>query len=287
MTNHNILLVDDEVNVLKSLRRLLIDTDHKIFSAGSGEEGLQICDREEVALVISDYRMPSMNGVQFLTKVRDQHPHTIRMILSGYADVAAIVEAINDGQVYKFLSKPWNEQELLTTIQRALEHYDLQQENAALLDELRTANAELRRLTENLERQVDDRTRDLAQKNRALETAQRLLSLLPAGVIGIDNEGTVVYMNQAMRNYLGASPLTLGASLSDGLEPGQLRLVAEALDHQRTTCQVEDVIGGVRVICTPLPDQAGVVAIFSALAHENSQPHQAPATPKVESTHVE
>ena len=116
---HKILLVDDEPNVLKSLKRLFVETDYEIFTAESGEQGLEVCAKEKIALIISDYRMPRMNGVQFLTKVKEQFPRTIRIILSGYADVTAIVESINDGQVYKFLSKPWNDHDLLTTVQRS------------------------------------------------------------------------------------------------------------------------------------------------------------------------
>lgn len=263
MARTKILLVDDEANVLKSLKRLFIDSDYKIFTAASGDEGLAVCAKEQIALVMSDYRMPGMSGVQFLAKVKEDYPSTIRIILSGYADVAAIVESINDGQVYKFLSKPWNDQDLLTTIQRSLEHYNLQNENAALLSKLRVANTELKQLTDGLEVQVEERTRDLDQKNRALEVAQRLLHLLPAGVIGVDDQGTLVYMNDAMRDYVDASQLVLGQPLAGHLESGLLASLKEAMATQQTTCTIDESRGGIQVICRPLPNQAGVVGLFS------------------------
>ena len=260
---HNILLVDDEANVLKSLKRLFVDTDYKIFTAESGERGLELCAKEEISLIMTDYRMPSMNGVQFLAKVKELYPRSIRIILSGYADVSAIVEAINDGQVYKFLSKPWHDQDLLTTVQRSLEHYDLQGENATLLDNLKTANFELQKLTESLELKVEDRTRDLALKNRALETAQRLLNLLPAGVIGIDSEGTLVYMNRAMNKHLDTSRLVLGEQIDSQLDSGPLSLLRKALEENRVACNLDETCGGMHIICSPLPDRAGVVGLFS------------------------
>jgi len=282
----NILLVDDEINVLKSLKRLFIDTDYKVFTAESGDEGLEICAREEIALVVTDYRMPSMNGVQFLAKVKEEYPSTIRIILSGYADVAAIVESINDGQVYKFLSKPWNDQDLLTTIQRSLEHYNLQNENNALVEKLKVANAELRKFTHNLEQQVDDRTRDLGQKNRALGVARRLLNLLPAGVIGIDDQGTLVYMNDAMKDYIDISQLILGQSLGGHLESGPLKLLQEAMDTQQTTCATDDSDAGIRTICKPLPNQAGVVGLFSFVELSRHMKETTPAGADTETSHA-
>ncbi len=283
MAKHSILMVDDEQNVLKSLKRQFIDTDYSIFTAESGEQGLKICAKEKIALVISDYRMPRMNGVQFLAKVKEKYPDTIRIVLSGYADVSAIVEAINDGQVYKFLSKPWNDQELLTTIQRSLEHFDLQQENAVLLKELTTANSELKALTDNLERQVNERTRDLELKNRALDTAHRLLDVLPAGVLGIDDQGTIVYMNRALGKYVDTGQLAPGEALDQTLESGPLHWLRQALSDRQISCTVDDSAGGIRIVCAPLPDQAGVVGLF---AFADLDRHKEQLTDEVAKTEV-
>lgn len=104
-----------------------LDDDYDIFSAASAEEGLEILrTNEEIQIVISDYRMPGMNGVDFLKEVYSNWPDTVRMVLSGYADTAAVVEAINDGQIFRFIPKPWDEEELRTTIRMGLERYFLQ-----------------------------------------------------------------------------------------------------------------------------------------------------------------
>lgn len=128
-----ILCVDDEPNVLKALNRLFMDEDYEIFSAASGEEGLALlAEQWDIQVVISDYRMPGMNGVDFLKAVHDGWPDTIRIVLSGYADTASVVAAINEGQIYKFIGKPWNDDELKATISQAIESYGLERKNQAL-----------------------------------------------------------------------------------------------------------------------------------------------------------
>lgn len=233
MSDRTILFVDDEKNVLKSLKRLFANTDHEIILAISGKEGLKMFEENNINLVISDYRMPEMNGVQFLSKVKELYPDTIRIILSGYADVMAIVEAINDGEVYKFLSKPWNDHELLTTVKRAFEHYNLKIENKNLIDELQSANEELRQLTKNLEDEVKKRTKDLRIKNQALITSQKILNQLPMGVLGIDSLGMVVYMNQALRKYIDISNMELGISLTENSNDRIVNMVKESLKSNR------------------------------------------------------
>jgi two-component system NtrC family sensor kinase len=260
--NNSLLLVDDEPNVLKSLRRLLIDTNYNVYSAESAENAWSILEKESIQLVISDYRMPGMNGVEFLKKVRDKYPKTIRIILSGYADVMAIVEAINDGQVYRFIPKPWNDQELLTSILRAFEQYKLQEENTKLYVELQKRNAELQDLAKNLEEKVAARTRDLELKNRALLISQNIMSMLPVGVIGVDSYENVVYMNTNLPNFINVDDIRLGLPMGDTV-PEE---VVSALNHSMkqmktiyTTMKKENALG---VICTPLPSGKGAIGVF-------------------------
>jgi two-component system NtrC family sensor kinase len=260
--NNSLLLVDDEPNVLKSLRRLLIDTNYNVYSAESAENAWGILEKENIQLVISDYRMPGMNGVEFLKKVRDKYPKTIRIILSGYADVMAIVEAINDGQVYRFIPKPWNDQELLTSILRAFEQYKLQEENIKLYLELQKRNAELQDLAKSLEEKVAARTRDLELKNRALLISQNIMSMLPVGVIGVDSYENVVYMNTNLPNFINTDDIRLGLPMG-GTIPGE---VGSALNHSmkqlRTVYTIIEKENALGVICTPLPSGRGAIGIF-------------------------
>ena len=207
-----ILCVDDERNVLKSLRRLFMDEEnYEILLAESGEEGLEIlAEQEGIRLVVSDYRMPGMNGVEFLARVCEKWPDTIRIVLSGYADTAAVVEAINLGQIYKFIPKPWNDEELKSAISAALQHQDLQQQNKRLNEELQKKNRELREINENLEHLVEQRTEALEIRNRVLQIAQGVLDVLPVVVFGIDPEQVIVQCNEYGRElfpYSGVGPL--------------------------------------------------------------------------------
>jgi two-component system NtrC family sensor kinase len=184
-----ILCVDDERNVLRALERIFIDDDYEVHIAGSGDEGLKImAESGPFQVVISDYRMPVMNGVEFLKSVYSRWPETVRIVLSGYADAGAIVAAINEGHIYRFIPKPWNDDELRITIENSLEKYTLQKRNRELLEELAKANQEL-------EEKVLQRTEELELRNLALEFSQSLLSNLPAGVVGIDIDGMIVYCN--------------------------------------------------------------------------------------------
>jgi two-component system NtrC family sensor kinase len=200
-----ILCVDDEKNVLRALERLFLDSDYEIITASSGNEGLEILREDEsIPLVISDYRMPGMNGVDFLKKVCELRPDTVRIVLSGYADTASIVEAINEGQIYKFIPKPWNDDDLKVTISTALDHYHARQKIVHLAEELEKKNRQLEAVNENLEKLVQERTADLQMKNRILTAAQNILDALPLGVIGIDPGGMIVQCNRKAAEIFGS-----------------------------------------------------------------------------------
>ncbi|MFH1215827.1 MAG: response regulator [Pseudomonadota bacterium] len=192
-----ILCVDDEVNVLRSLKRLFMDEDFTIITAASGEEAIELLEKEQpVQLILSDYRMPGMTGVDFLKHVCEKWPKIIRMILSGYADTASIVSAINEGQIYKFIPKPWNDHELKVTIDKALEVYFLNQQNQILTLELKQKNDELLRINQDLEEIVLQRTNDILFQNKVLEFSQNVLHSLPAAVLGVDPDGLIVQSNR-------------------------------------------------------------------------------------------
>ncbi len=214
-----ILCVDDEKNVLKAIERLFLDSDYEILTAESGEEGLEtLTNNETIQLVVSDYRMPRMNGVDFLREVYKKWPDTIRIVLSGYADTASIVEAINDGHIYKFIPKPWNDDELKFTIAKALDHYNVQQKNIQLTKELEAKNIELKEINNNLEMLVQERTSDLILKNRILTASQNILDALPLAVMGIEPEGVIVQCNKKGLEYFSIEQgNVLGLHRSDAL----------------------------------------------------------------------
>jgi two-component system response regulator HupR/HoxA len=151
-----ILLLDDEEAILESLE-LTLGADYRVFSATSGEKALEILDREEIALVIADQVMPRMSGVEFLERVIERRPQTIRMLLTGYADIGSLVRAINTGRIYRYIPKPWEPDELRLNVKRALEAYELASENFALASALADANDRLRSENLYLRREVQRR----------------------------------------------------------------------------------------------------------------------------------
>ena len=170
-TQATLLLVDDEASILSSLRRLLRPAGYTIHMAESGAAGLDILEREPVDLVVSDMRMPEMNGAQFLEQVRNRWPDTMRILLTGYADVGSTIEAINRGEIYRYISKPWDDNQLVLTIRDALESSRLRNENIRLLALTTAQNQELAQLNTGLEQKVAERTAEIQQINSFLNLA--------------------------------------------------------------------------------------------------------------------
>lgn len=139
-----ILFVDDEENVLNSLRRVFLDENYRILSAPTAAAALAILEREPVHVVVSDHRMPGMTGAELLKQVKAQWPETIRIMLTGYADVQSIMGAVNEGAVYKFITKPWNDDDLRITVSLALQQFALIRENQKLKDLVQTQKAKIR-----------------------------------------------------------------------------------------------------------------------------------------------
>lgn len=153
---YGILIVDDEEAILESLE-LTLGLEYRVFTATSAEAGLEILDREDIALVISDQVMPGMSGVEFLEKVIERNPRAVRMILTGYADMPALIAAINEGHIWRYIPKPWEPDDLRITVKRGLEVFELSNENAQLADALAEANERLRAENVYLRREVEAR----------------------------------------------------------------------------------------------------------------------------------
>ena len=153
---YGVLLVDDEPAILESLE-LTLSSDYSVFTAGSGEEALEILEREDIALIIVDQVMPGMTGVDILARVSERSPRTIRMLLTGYADMDSLVRAINEGKIYRYIPKPWEPDELRIDVRRALEAYQLAWENTQLAGALAEANDKLRAENLYLRSEVESR----------------------------------------------------------------------------------------------------------------------------------
>lgn len=144
MTNKkiNILYVDDEMNNLVSFKATF-RMKYNVFTAISGEEAIKLMDENIIHIIITDQRMPSMTGVEFLERILEKHPDPMRILLTGYADLNAVIDAVNKGKIFHYLSKPWNEEELDMTIQRAFDIYTKKLEEKEMTDKLAISNDQL------------------------------------------------------------------------------------------------------------------------------------------------
>ena len=138
-----LLLVDDEESILRALTRVFRRDGYTLLTATSGAAGLERLAEHKVGVVISDQRMPEMTGVEFLNQVKERHPDTLRIVLSGYTELKSVTDAVNQGSVYKFLTKPWDDDLLRQHVEDAFLHYELRGENRRLTTELQRSNTEL------------------------------------------------------------------------------------------------------------------------------------------------
>ncbi len=171
----SLLLVDDEENILRSLQRVLRREPWELTTATSGEEALAAMAEQEFDLVISDARMPGMDGPTLLAEVHQKYPGCIRILLTGYADITSTIKAINDGQIYRYISKPWDDDELRLIIRQAVAFQHSERRRLALETLTREQNEELQALNASLEDKVHKRTKALRKASDMLEVSYQQL----------------------------------------------------------------------------------------------------------------
>jgi len=178
MNRHKILIVDDEENVLVSLKRIFRKENYEIYTANSGFQGIELLEKHDFSLILSDFKMPELNGIEFLKLASEKSPDTIRIILTGYADVDVVISAINEGKIYKFIEKPWKKEDLKIQINKAIEHYGLLNERKELLEKIKRQNEELKEWNINLEEKVEEKTAQLKKTYKELEGRDKILHFL-------------------------------------------------------------------------------------------------------------
>ncbi len=247
-----ILVVDDEEAILETMT-FTFEDEYEVLTSKSAAEALALLEREgPVAVVISDQRMPETTGVEFLSKVFELHPTTARIILTGFADMDAIIRAINDGHVYAYITKPWEPDDLKQVVKRAVDHYFLAEENERLVADLRDANVFL----------------------------EAVMDRLDTGAVAVDAGGVVRAMNRPAREYLGVKGDPRGRSLQEVLGPEVLDRVAGAAiritsDEELGFEEIELPVGnGVRLrvavhgLTSPDGRELGRVILAREISHE-------------------
>ncbi len=219
-----LLLVDDEENILRSLQRLFRRQGYRILSASSGAEGLAVLEQERVGVIISDQRMPVMTGSEFLQQVKERYPDTVRIILSGYTDLESVTDSINKGAIYKFLTKPWDDDLLSQNVREAFRIHELNEDNLYLTRELKRANQEL-------EARVEEKTKQLRLNISALKISHDILEELPMAVVGI-SEGLIIVANKRARDRFDQVPLLLGREVVEACPADVFAVYQNALSSE-------------------------------------------------------
>jgi EAL domain-containing protein (putative c-di-GMP-specific phosphodiesterase class I)/CheY-like chemotaxis protein len=192
-----LLLVDDEPNIVAALKRLLRGDQYQIYTAGDGPQGLEVLAQHPVDVIVSDQRMPGMLGADFLRKARQLAPDTIRIMLSGYTELQSVTDAVNEGAIYKFLTKPWDDEQLRGHIAEAFRVKEIADDNERLHLEVRSANQELAAANRRMEQLLQEKQRQISRDEISLNVARELLQHLPLAVIGMDDAGMIAFINGA------------------------------------------------------------------------------------------
>lgn len=216
-----LLLVDDEENITSALVRLLRRDGYTMLRANSGQGGLDLLTQHKVGVIISDQRMPGMTGVEFLSKVKVLYPDTVRIVLSGYTELNSVTDAINRGAIYKFLTKPWEDELLRANVDEAFSNYEMKMENARLNSELQKANEELLSINRGLEQRVEGDKIEITHNLNLLLVSQEVLENLPVAVIGIGDDGMIAVANQ-MAHQLFRDGRPLLGEMANEVIPAEL-----------------------------------------------------------------
>lgn len=213
--SRTLLLVDDEANILASLKRLFRQDGYNILTADSGAEGLAILKTTHVDVIMSDQRMPNMTGVEFLRQAKVKYPATVRIVLSGYTELQSITDAINEGSIYKFLTKPWDDEQLRFHISEAFMQKEMFDENRQLGIKIQTANQELASANRQLADILQVKEKQLHRDETSLDIAREALQYLPIPMLGIDDDGMIAFANTATEELLFKDQALLGADVED------------------------------------------------------------------------
>src|SRR6266545_3681195 len=220
-----LLFVDDEENIVAALKRLLRREGYRILTANSGQQGLEQLAGNDVDVIISDQRMPNMTGVEFLRRAKDAYPETVRIVLSGYTELSSITDAINEGAIYKFLTKPWDDALLRTQIKEAFRHKSMADENRRLTRELEMTNRTLAAVNAELHTTLDRLRERSARNGTRLDVVREALQYVPLPIIGVGDDGVVAFANASAQAAMSRMPPLLGVEAAEVLPPALLALL--------------------------------------------------------------
>ena len=250
-TQPTLLLVDDETSIVSSLKRLLRGDGYRILTANSGSDGLKILAEHTVDVIVSDQRMPEMTGVEFLRTVRQLYPDTVRIVLSGFTELQTVTDAVNAGAIYKFLTKPWDDEQLRSHIQEAVAYGLMANENRLLTLEVRTANQKLAAVNRQLELGLARQRSEIERGEISLDIVHEALDNVPVPVLASDDLGMIVLANRAASELFAGREQVLGSDLRqlfpgvpDHFPEGEMFSFEHRVDGKRFTAEVRPMGSG-------------------------------------------
>ncbi|MFI4940361.1 MAG: EAL domain-containing protein [Burkholderiales bacterium] len=232
-----LLLVDDEANIVAALKRLLRGDKYRILTAKSGQEGLEMLGQYDVDVIVSDQRMPGMTGVEFLRKAKELYPDTVRIVLSGYTELQSVTDAVNEGAIYKFLTKPWDDAKLRGHIEEAFQRKHMADENQRLNLEVRTANQNLAAANRQMKGAISLQQQQITRDEVVLDIVREALQEVPLPVIGLDNDNMVVFVNDATQILFGEASPILGSDLQQFM-PKLSHVVNNLVEDERGSVEL-------------------------------------------------
>lgn len=279
-----VLVVDDEPQILKALRRLLATVDCDVRTASNGSEAIEILDSEVVAVLISDQRMPGLSGVALLNYTMKNHPNTVRIMLTGNGDWETAMEAINLGQVFRFVAKPWDHDQFVRIIEDAIGQNELLHSKKRYEKYIRQQNAQLRELNDDLESRVRDRTQEVTQRNQEIRrlyeeldssfssTIRAMLSIMEIGDIHIVGHcrstaervrkfGRFLNLDEERLRHLERAALLHWVGLINA-PPAMFRKLIDDYDaEEMATWEFHPTLGQQAVARVPALDKAGQIIV--------------------------
>ncbi|HYD63087.1 MAG TPA: EAL domain-containing protein [Noviherbaspirillum sp.] len=260
-----LLLVDDEANIVSALKRLLRPDNYAILTANSGREGLEILARHPVDVIVSDQRMPEMTGVEFLRQAKELYPDTVRIVLSGYSELQSVTDAVNEGAIYKFLMKPWDDSQLRAHIEEAFKRKEMADENRRLDLEVRTANFELAVANRRLEEIAQQQQQQIRRDEVSLHVVREVLQHVPLPVIGLDEDDYIAFINVDAQGLLRESGSLLGCDAREVMP--ELVAAVGAIEHGNAgRLQLKGM--NYRVICHRMGQGSESRGVLVTLARE-------------------
>ena len=219
-----VLLVDDEASYIKLLQRLLLQEEFEVHTALTAEEGLAaLKELDNVALIMSDQRMPGITGIDFLQQCREIAPDALRILMTGYANISASIDAINKGGAYRYITKPWNNEDLIQTIRDAVSKYNLLMENRRLNEIVRQQNEELQEWNQNLKRRVLEQTTAIRKNKEDLHILYNKVTGNFSAIIAAFSGLVELHSGKHRQHARNVANLTVNVARNLGIQGGELK----------------------------------------------------------------